>query len=85
MCKRVPWDSQRAVSYLVLGLQKTRKCCHPSVPHPALSACALPTQVIDRSRDPFYYGDVRVMIFNVPLKTDNDQTEVSKTAWRHLL
>lgn len=33
--------------------------------------------MIDRSRDPFYYGDVRVMIFNVPLKTDNNQTEVS--------
>lgn len=32
--------------------------------------------MIDRSRDPFYYGDVRVMIFNVPLTTDNDQTEV---------
>lgn len=35
-------------------------------------------QVIDRSRDPCYYGDVQIMIFNVPLKTNNDQTEVSK-------
>lgn len=34
------------------------------------------SQVIDRSKDPCYEGDLRVMIFNVPLKTDNGQTEV---------
>lgn len=33
-------------------------------------------QVVDFSRDPFYYGDVRVMIFNVPLKTNNERAEV---------
>eukprot|EP00904_Undaria_pinnatifida_P007369 jgi/Undpi1/3762/HiC_scaffold_16.g07131.m1 len=40
--------------------------------------------VVDFSRDPFYYGDVRIMIFNVPLKTNNDGAEVSAediTAW----
>ncbi|CAM9720967.1 unnamed protein product [Ectocarpus sp. 6 AP-2014] len=33
--------------------------------------------VIDRSRDPTYYGDVQIMIFNVPLNTNNEKTEVT--------
>eukprot|EP00903_Cladosiphon_okamuranus_P013542 g12614.t1 len=34
-------------------------------------------QVVDRSKDPSYYGDVQIMIFNVPLKTINESTEVT--------
>lgn len=41
-----------------------------------LVVCSLLLKVIDRSRDPFYFGDVQVMIVNVPLKTDNNQVEV---------
>lgn len=36
-------------------------------------------QVVDRSKDPSYYGDVQIMIFNVPLKTITESTEVNQT------
>eukprot|EP00752_Nemacystus_decipiens_P009142 g8165.t1 len=35
------------------------------------------TIVVDRSKDPSYYGDVQIMIFNVPLKTVTESTQVT--------
>lgn len=34
-------------------------------------------QVVDRSKDPSYYGDVQIMIFNVPLKTISERIQVN--------
>ncbi len=36
-------------------------------------------QVLDRSKDPSYHGDVQLMIFNVPLKTRDEKTKVDCT------
>lgn len=35
-------------------------------------------QVVDQLKDPAYNGDVQAMIFNVPLKTIDNKTEVSE-------
>ncbi|CAM9633076.1 unnamed protein product [Hapterophycus canaliculatus] len=35
------------------------------------------TAVIDRSKDLSYYGDLQIMIFNVPLNTNNEKTKVT--------
>ncbi|CBN76999.1 MORN domain repeat containing protein [Ectocarpus siliculosus] len=48
--------------------------CHPLPWNYAVVAME-EKEVIDRSRDPTYYGDVQIMIFNVPLNTNNEKTE----------
>lgn len=40
-------------------------------------------QVVDQLKDPAYFGDVQAMIFNVPLNTIDNKTEVSEQTKRN--
>lgn len=50
---------------------------NPNVPNvPTIIDSIDPIQIIDRSKDPFYSGDLKLMIFGVPLTARDGTTKV---------